>query len=204
MKTLSSPRLDPRLEALYGDYGMDPGLAYLARQGSAVTPGWGRADARVVVLLNLPSQQAAEGKHPLPENDWRFLRRVLEEVGVEADDVFFTYVVKYHLPDGQAAALRGRWRTEIRHSHLYVRKEMQIVQPDVIVPMGREAIHYCIPGGRVSALHGRPHRLRRAVVLPTYHPRLAMLQIAYAATIEQDLAPLRVLLADGTEMLPRG
>jgi DNA polymerase len=72
---------------------------------------------------------------------------------------------------------------------------MELVDPAVVVTLGRFALGHFLPGARISQVHGRPRRLGNRLFLPMLHPAAALHQASWRPQLEQDFRALRDALA---------
>jgi DNA polymerase len=83
--------------------------------------------------------------------------------------VFVTNVVKHRPPNNRTPS-----RQEIGACAKYLRMEVQLVHPKIIVPLGRVALFQWIPGGSIRARHGVALGFAEFFIIPTYHPAAAL------------------------------
>src|SRR5216684_3378317 len=100
--------------------------------GKAV-PGEGNPDARVVFIGEAPGKQEAKTGRPFVGRSGQFLRSLLKDIGLQAEDVYITSGVKY-LPD------RGKPnKSEIAHGRVHLQKQLAIIDPEIVVLLGSVA-----------------------------------------------------------------
>lgn len=98
----------------------------------------------------------------------RFLSEGLALIGLSRADVYVTNVVKYHPPGNRTPD-----SLEILASLPLLVKEVDIVGPRVVVPMGAVALRAFVDGGSITSIHGVPTVGRsrgKYVVVPMFHP----------------------------------
>lgn len=107
-------------------------ICKVGKSGKAV-PGEGNPDADVVFIGEAPGKKEAIEGRPFIGRSGQLLRGLIREIGLEEKDVFITSPVKY-LPD------RGTpTPADIAHGRLHLMKQFAVIQPKVVVLLGRVA-----------------------------------------------------------------
>jgi len=128
---------------------------------------------------------------PFVGNSGKFLNELLAAAGLERDDVFITNVVKCRPPGN-----RDPLPDEIAACSGYLDRQIQAINPDIIVTLGRFSMARWFPGERISKIHGQAKRDGRRLIVPMYHPAAALHQGALRGAITDDFAKLPKLLAE--------
>jgi DNA polymerase len=103
------------------------------------------------------------------------LVRLLGSIGWRREEVFITNVVKCRPPDN-----RDPEPDEIAACAKYLRRQLEVLDPAVVVTLGRHSTARFMPGARISQAHGtvRPADpatgARSALVFAMYHPAAAL------------------------------
>jgi DNA polymerase len=121
----------------------------------------------------------------------KFLEELLSKAGLQRNDVFITNVVKSRPPGN-----RDPLPDEIAACAPFLDRQIEVIDPDVIVTLGRFSMARWFPGERISRIHGQPKRVGRRLIVPMYHPAAALHQQALRSTIEEDFARLPKILAE--------
>lgn len=100
--------------------------------GKAV-PGEGNPDADIVFVGEAPGRKEAESGRPFIGPAGKLLRQGLEDIGLKAEDVFITSAYKY-LPKQITPT-----PAQIEHGKQFLFKQLDVIQPKVIVLLGRVA-----------------------------------------------------------------
>jgi DNA polymerase len=154
-------------------------------------PGEGPADAEVMLVGEAPGKQEDATGRPFVGNAGRLLDRLLEEAGLRRDEVFITNVLKARPPGN-----RDPRPAEVEHSRPWLEQQLQLVQPRLLVLLGRHAYEAFVPGGKISREHGQPRELGDGrVAFPVYHPAAALRVDALRAELREDFARLPDLLS---------
>lgn len=127
----------------------------------------------------------------------QFLDELLQAAGVERDQVFITNVVKCRPPNN-----RDPLPEELRACQRYLDEQIELLDPQVIVTLGRISMAKFITDGRISAIHGRTHNVDGRKVVTMYHPAAALHQPALRQTLIEDFARLKRFISTRTTPQP--
>ena len=86
----------------------------------------------------------------------------------------------------------------------FLERQIEVIDPDVIVTLGRYSMARWFPGERISRIHGQPKQVGRRLIVPMYHPAAALHQQALKATILEDFGRLPRILAEAEAARKRG
>jgi DNA polymerase len=143
----------------------------LCKKGGSgkVVPGEGNSDARVVFIGEAPGKEEARVGRPFVGRSGKFLRQIIQHIGLREDEIFIT-------SPGHYLPLRGKPSKEvIIHARDHLFKQLSIIDPAVVVLLGSTAclaildrnIEIVREHGTILYVHGRAH-------LITFHPAYAM------------------------------
>ena len=134
-------------------------------------PGEGNPDAEVLFVGEGPGRAEDEQGRPFVGAAGKFLTELIESVGWKREDVFIANLVK-HRPPGN----RDPLPQEIDEYTPWLDKQIEIIEPKLIVTLGRFSMAYLLGEGMsISKVHGQPRRNSRGqVVIPMYHPAAAL------------------------------
>ena len=163
----------------------------LYRQATNPVPGEGNPEARILLIGEAPGfHEDAQGK-PFIGNSGKFLTELLGKAGLSREEVFITNVVK-HRPPGNRDPLPD----EISACAHFLDRQIAIIDPDVIVTLGRFSLARYFPGERISKIHGQPKEIDGRYVVPMYHPAAALHNGSLRPELEADFKKLPRLLAE--------
>jgi len=161
-----------RLKALYRAYELDqdPSLTLL-RSEARFVPGVGSETDGVVFVGEAPGKAEDLARKPFVGRSGKLLDRLLASIGLDRDGVYITNVVKYRPPDN-----RDPLPTEIKASLPYLRREISILGPRLVVPLGRFATWTFLPGTTMKNVVGKTFIATGfgVPVIPMYHPAVAL------------------------------
>jgi uracil-DNA glycosylase family 4 len=163
----------------------------LHRTRTNSVPGEGPADARIMVIGEAPGWNEDQQGRPFVGAAGKFLEELLGAAGLKRSDVFITNVVKSRPPGN-----RDPLPDEIAACAPFLQRQIDTIDPDVIVTLGRFSMAKWFPGERISRIHGQPKKDGKRLIVPMYHPAAALHQQALKATILEDFGKLPRILAE--------
>lgn len=178
------------LEALAGEVKVCT-LCELFRTSTHGVPGEGNAEARVMFIGEGPGWHEDQQGKPFVGNSGKFLTELIEHAGLKREDVFITNIVKHRPPSN-----RDPLPDEIAACSVYLERQIDVIDPEVIVTLGRFSMSKYFPGERISRIHGKPKQVGNRLVVPMYHPAAALHNGSLRATVEEDFGRLPRFLAE--------
>ncbi|MGC8633786.1 MAG: uracil-DNA glycosylase family protein [Candidatus Limnocylindrales bacterium] len=169
----------------------------LHRGRTQAVPGEGSPETEVVFVGEGPGQNEDQQGRPFVGAAGGLLEELLALVGWRREDVFITNVVKCRPPGN-----RDPEPDEIAACAGFLRRQLEVLDPAVIVTLGRFSLGTFMPGARISSVHGTVRPVdpatgaRSAVVCAMYHPAAAFRQTALKETLAADMANLPQVLLD--------
>lgn len=158
-------------------------------------PGEGPANASIMLIGEGPGFYENEQGRPFVGASGKFLSELLGNAGVKREDVFITNVVKCRPPNN-----RDPLPDEI---HIcvsnYLNRQMDAINPKVIVTLGRHSMGLFLPDAKISNVHGQSFWVKGRLIVPMYHPAAALHQQALRPALEKDFARLPELIAKAKE-----
>jgi uracil-DNA glycosylase family 4 len=157
----------------------------LAEQATNLVMGDGNINAEIVFIGEAPGKNEDEQGLPFVGAAGKFLNEMLAEAGLQRSDVYITNIVKYRPPNN-----RDPFPEEKKAFWPYLLKQLQIIQPKVVITLGRHSMEYFLPDMRISQIHGQPKRIqfgdRKLVIIPLYHPAAALYNGSMRQTLIDD------------------
>ncbi len=152
--------------------------------------GNGNPHAEIVFVGEAPGQKEDEQGVPFVGQAGKMLDKLLESIGLKRDDIYITNIVKFRPPDN-----RDPTTAEKIACAPFLQKELAIIKPKVIAPLGRHAMGYFLPGATIGTAHGNAHVIEGNVtVFPLYHPAAALHNPNLRQTLLDDFKKLSEFL----------
>ena len=128
-------------------------------------PGSGNPDARLVIIGEAPGKQEDQLGEPFVGRSGKVLDKMLDQIGLDRDQVFITNVVKYRPPEN-----RDPSQAEISKSIKYLEQQLAVINPELILLMGRYALNIFFPGVKISEAHSKLYKKDDRLYIPLFHP----------------------------------
>lgn len=147
----------------------------LAAGRTRAVPGEGDPDTEVVLVGEGPGFNEDRLGRPFVGRAGELLVRLLATLGWRREEVFITNVVKCRPPDN-----RDPEPAEIAACLPFLRRQLEILDPALVVTLGRHSMGRFMPGARIGAVHGTmapadPETgAAAAMVYALYHPAAAL------------------------------
>ena len=157
----------------------------LANTRKYAVPGEGPIPANIMFIGEGPGYHENETGRPFVGNAGQLLTDLLEKIGLRREDVFITNVVKCRPPKN-----RDPKSDEISACAGYLLRQIELVDPRVVVTLGRFSMARWFPDARISRIHGQPKRVGNRLVVAMFHPAAALHQQKYRPLLEADFGRL--------------
>ncbi|GBD11778.1 hypothetical protein HRbin23_01456 [bacterium HR23] len=161
----------------------------LGRTRTLAVPGEGPEHPLVMCIGEAPGYHEDQQGRPFVGPAGKFLEELLASVGLKRSDVYITNVVKCRPPDN-----RDPLPGEIEACKKYLVRQIELLQPKIIVTLGRYSLAHFAPRESISKVHGKPRKIKEGILFPMYHPAAALHYQALRSTLEQDIRLLPALI----------
>lgn len=149
-------------------------------------PGDGNAEAEIMFVGEAPGKNEDEQGKPFVGAAGKFLGEMLATINLKREDIYITNVVKYRPPEN-----RDPEPEEIEACMPWLHEQIKIIEPKIIVTLGRHALEHFIPGKKISEVHGQAFRRKfddigEQVFFSLYHPAAALYNGGMRQTLIED------------------
>ena len=176
------------VEALYAEVRSCQRCA-LARTRTLAVPGEGPLDAEVMFIGEAPGVNEDRQGRPFVGQAGAFLEELLSEAGLTRPEVYICNVLKCRPPGN-----RDPLPDEIAACGDYLGAQIRLIDPLLIVTLGRYSMARFFPNQAISRIHGRPRESGGRILVPMYHPAAALHQQRLRGVIIDDFRTLPELL----------
>jgi DNA polymerase len=152
-------------------------------------PGEGPERAPIMFIGEGPGLNEDQQGKPFVGASGKFLTELIERAGLTRDEVFITNVVKCRPPGN-----RDPLPDELAACSGYLQRQIDAIDPTVIVTLGRFSMSRWFPGERITRIHGQPKKFGARTIVPMFHPAAALHQGNLRPVIEEDFGQLRSIL----------
>ncbi len=166
----------------------------LCKNRMNAVPGIGSHDAKIIFIGEGPGKDEDLQGEPFVGAAGKFLNTLLESISLERKDVFITNVVKCRPPNN-----RDPLPEEVATCWSYLDAQIKLIQPEIIVTLGRHSMVRFLPGLKISDVHGQAKRIKglysdKQIIFPIYHPAAALYNPNLRVTMFRDIAKLPILI----------
>jgi uracil-DNA glycosylase family 4 len=160
-------------------------------------PGEGSPDTEVVFVGEGPGQNEDQQGRPFVGAAGGLLTELVGSIGWKRDQVFITNVVKCRPPGN-----RDPEPDEMAACAPFLRRQLEVLDPALVVTLGRYSLGTFMPGTRIGQVHGTSRPVdpatgaRDAVAFAMYHPAAAFRQLSLKETMREDMARIPDVLIE--------
>lgn len=158
-------------------------------------PGEGPANAEIMFIGEGPGFHENEQGRPFVGAAGKFLEELLASINMQRSQVFIGNVVKCRPPSN-----RDPLPEELAACAGYLERQIQAINPKVIVTLGRFSLAHFLPNAKINDIHGQAIRVKGRLIVPMYHPAAALHKHSYRATIEADFICLPGFIARAVQV----
>ncbi|HYP39725.1 MAG TPA: uracil-DNA glycosylase [Chloroflexia bacterium] len=164
-------------------------LCRLAKTRTNAVPGEGNIRAEVMFIGEGPGYHADKQGRPCVVAAVQFLNELLQIAGLSRESVYIANVVKCRPPNN-----RDPEPDEKAACAPYLERQIALINPRVIVTLGRHSMAGFFPGERISQIHGTASVVDGRLCVAMYHPAAGLHQASLADIIRADFRKLPIYL----------
>lgn len=156
-------------------------------------PGAGPVPADIMFIGEGPGFHEDKQGLPFVGASGKFLEQLLATISLTRDDVFIANVVKCRPPEN-----RDPLPVEVDTcTKEYLYRQIDLINPKVIVTLGRFSMGLFFPNAKITAIHGQPKWDKGRAYLPLFHPAAVLRNMAtMKLQAEADMMKIPGLLAE--------
>lgn len=154
-------------------------------------PGEGDINAEIVLIGEAPGATEDATGRPFVGRAGKLLEALLKEIGYTRDSVWIGNIIKHRPPEN-----RDPLPDEIAACEPYITEQLRIINPKLVVTLGRFSLNYFYPEGKISRDHGRMIDMGKYRVFPVYHPAAALRNSAMAKALREDFLKIPNVLLE--------
>ena len=151
--------------------------------------GEGDENASVMFIGEAPGFHEDRLQRPFVGRAGKLLDKLLAEIKWQRESFYITNIVKRRPPKN-----RDPLPEEILAYKPYLKKQIQIIDPKIIAPLGRFAMNYFMPLAKILQDHGKAFTMRGKIIYPLYHPAAALRSTQILKELENDFKKLPKLV----------
>lgn len=161
--------------------------------------GEGNPDSPVYFLGEAPGYWEDQKGRPFVGVAGKLLDELIVSIGLRREDVYISNIVRFRPPEN-----RDPLDVEIAAFQPYVDREIEIINPKIVVTLGRFSMNKFLPGARISKVHGQVKKItwngKSITIIPMYHPAAALRAEGVMRQLREDFKVIKGILdAPGNE-----
>ena len=161
----------------------------LSQSRTNSVPGEGPADAEIMFIGEGPGYHEDRQGRPFVGPAGQFLEGLLASIGKSREQVFIANMVKCRPPEN-----RDPLPTEIAACSKYLDRQIELINPRLIVTLGRFSLGRFFPGESMSRARGKVREKDGRYIYPVMHPAAALYRQELRATIIEDFKAIPSIL----------
>ncbi|MCW1888030.1 MAG: uracil-DNA glycosylase [Candidatus Moranbacteria bacterium] len=156
--------------------------------------GHGNALSDIIFIGEAPGKSEDISGKPFVGASGKFLDEMLTSIKLSREDVYITNIVKYRPPEN-----RDPSKDEIAACKAWLHAELQLIQPKLVITLGRYALNHFIPDVKIGEVHGKSFTknipgLGEQTFFALYHPAAALYNGNMRETLLKDFKKITRLL----------
>jgi uracil-DNA glycosylase family 4 len=161
----------------------------IAKYRNRVVPGEGAEAADIMLIGEAPGWHEDQQGRPFVGPAGKFLDELLASIGLNRSQVFIANVIKCR-PQGN----RDPLPMEIQNCRVWLERQIEIINPKMIVTLGRYSMAMFFPGKSISKIHGTCQKRDEVLYYAMYHPAAALHQGSLRQALLEDMLKIPALL----------
>lgn len=160
----------------------------LAAGRNKVVFGVGNPQAKLMLIGEGPGQDEDEQGVPFVGRAGQLLDRILAAINLTREEVYIANIVKCRPPNNRVPN-----KTEATACLPYIYRQIELVQPRIIVLLGSVALQNLIsPDARITKMRGQWLQSRSGIqIMPTYHPAAVLRDPLKRRPVWEDFQQIR-------------
>jgi DNA polymerase len=141
----------------------------LPLNGSNLVFGEGSPETGIMFIGEAPGFYEDREGRPFVGRAGKLLDELLKEIKWKRESVYITNIVKRRPPEN-----RDPLPEEVAAYYPYLKKQIDIIDPKLIIPLGRFSMNVFLPDAKISRDQGKVFRKGNWIIVPLYHPAAAL------------------------------
>ncbi len=154
-------------------------------------PGEGAGDAEIMFIGEGPGYHEDRLGRPFVGPAGNFLEELLASIDLDRKQVFIANMVKCRPPQN-----RDPVPAEMDACGKYLERQIELIDPLLLVTLGRFSLARFFPGESISRARGRVRQKNGRSIYPVMHPAAALHRQEFRATIMQDFQAIPGVLEE--------
>ncbi len=165
----------------------------LKKSDTKLVFGSGNAKAKILLIGEAPGKNENIKGLPFVGQSGKLLDKLLLIAGLNHDEVYITNIVHHRPPEN-----RDPLPNEIEVYGKYLDQIIDIIDPKIIITLGRFSMNKFLPDAKISEVHGKKFDIavdgKQIAVIPMYHPAAAFRNGKILAAEKNDFINLKDMI----------
>lgn len=165
----------------------------LYKTATQVVVGEGNAEAKIMFIGEAPGFWEDQEGRPFVGEAGQLLDKLLASINLKREEVFVGNVIKHRPPQN-----RDPQKSEIEACRPWLWNQLKIINPQLIITLGRFALWEFFPGEKIGKIHGQKVIYRfngeDKIIIPMFHPAAILWNRQTQVQLEEDFLKLRSII----------
>lgn len=152
-------------------------------------PGFGNPNAKIIIIGEAPGAKEDLQGLPFVGNSGKLLDKLLASINLNRSDVFICNILKHRPPEN-----RDPNPDEITVCVPYLKAQIEIIKPEIIITLGRFAMNYFFKDQSISQVHGKIVKTKwqgiPLIIIPVYHPSAGLRNGQMLKSLQNDFTQI--------------
>jgi len=171
----------------------------LHKTATNAVPGEGNINSKVIFIGEAPGYYEDVSGKPFVGRAGKLLDASLKEIGYKREDIWIGNIIKHRPPEN-----REPLPDEISACIPFLDMQLKIISPSIIVTLGRYAMNYFYPSGKISRDRGNLLKAGKYYIYPVYHPAAGLRSTNVLNEFKKDFAKIPEMLEKVEELIRSG
>ena len=163
----------------------------LCKTRTNAVPGQGSLTSKIMFVGEAPGAREDEVGLPFVGAAGNVLSGMLELIGLSRQEVYIANIIKCRPPNNRDPSPH-----EIDQCWKYLDKQIDLINPDLIVTLGRHSFGNFFPGELISQARGTPRNWNGRTIFPVYHPAATLHNPRLKPILEEDFRKMKMLISN--------
>jgi len=168
----------------------------LCRTATNAVPGEGNINSKVIFVGEAPGYYEDVSGRPFVGRAGKLLDVSLKSIGYKREDIWIGNIIKHRPPDN-----REPLPDEISTCSPFLELQIKVIDPVMIVTLGRYSMNYFYPDGKISRDRGNLIKVGKFYIYPVYHPAAALRSTGVLQEFKKDFEKIPEMLEKANESL---
>lgn len=169
----------------------------LYRDATHAVPGDGNPGTKTMFIGEAPGYYEDKIGLPFVGQAGKLLEALLQLIELPREKIFIGNMIKHRPPEN-----RDPLPEEIQACRIWLNKQIEIIEPKIIVTLGRFSMAKFLPEGKISQIHGNLYSVdwslgktkRKFKVVPMYHPAAGLRSTKVFEDLKTDFKKLKKVI----------